>query len=165
MSLLILLGLDPPDVLTMLPRGVLGSWVLLLLAMEFPRLRPGGDWTLHLLLTLSDLFIIALCTKPPIPFVGDGGRSSLSGEIRPCDGDIAKPRASDKESIFGGSNLCALVSGTGDPRPELLEPSWSPALLLDGEEEADRSGVSVMAFSFETLRDIPGICTLAEFDP
>lgn len=109
---------------------------------------------------------MALCTKPPMPLVGDGGRSSLSGEIRPWEGDIAKPRASDIESIFGGSNLCALVSGTGDPKPELLETlCWTPALLLDGEEEAERSGVSVNAVSFAISRDIPGICTLAELDP
>jgi len=79
---------------------------------------------------------------------------------------MAKLRASDIESIFGGSNLCALVIGTGDPRPELLEAFCrSPVLLLDGEEAAARSGVSIVTVSFETLRDIPGICTLAELKP
>lgn len=87
----------------------LRSWLLRLLVTESPLLRPGGDCTLHLLFTLSDLFIIALCTKPPMPFVGDAGRSNLSGEIRPCDGDILT-----SESKLGGSSLCALVNGTGE---------------------------------------------------
>lgn len=60
---------------------------------------------------------MALCTKPPMPFVGDAGRSSLSGEIRPCEGDIARARPSDLGSELGGSNLWALVKGTGDPIP------------------------------------------------
>jgi hypothetical protein len=47
--------------------------VLLLLATESPRLSPVAACTLHLLLTLSDRFIIALSTKPPRPLVGDGG--------------------------------------------------------------------------------------------
>jgi len=42
-----------------------------LLAVEPARCKPGAAVALHLLLTLSDLFIIALCTNPPIPFVGD----------------------------------------------------------------------------------------------
>ena len=58
-------------------------------SIEFPRLRPGAGVALHRLLTLSDLFIIALCTKPPSPLVGEAGRSILSGESRPCDGDMA----------------------------------------------------------------------------
>jgi hypothetical protein len=44
-------------------------------AIESPRFRPGAACVLHLLLTLSDRFIIALCTNPPNPFVGDGGLS------------------------------------------------------------------------------------------
>lgn len=47
--------------------------MFLLLATESPRLSPGAACTLHLLFTLSDRFIIALSTKPPRPFVGDGG--------------------------------------------------------------------------------------------
>ena len=141
-----------------------------LLATEFPRLRPGGACTLHLLLTLSDRFIMALCTKPPIPFVGEAGRSNLSGEIRPCEGDIAKPRVSAVESILGGSNLCALDDGIGDPKfpgrlpntSELLEALPTVTLLLEG----DRSeGLSVSFSDRDASRDIPGICTRAEFSP
>ena len=47
--------------------------MLLLLAIESPRLSPGAACTLHLLLTLSDRFIMALSTKPPRPLVGEGG--------------------------------------------------------------------------------------------
>lgn len=47
--------------------------VPLLLATESPRFSPGAACTLHLLLTLSERFIIALSTKPPRPFVGEGG--------------------------------------------------------------------------------------------
>ena len=52
-----------------------GLKIGLLLAIESPRFRPAFDCTLHLLLTLSDLRIIALCTKPPRPLVGDGDRA------------------------------------------------------------------------------------------
>ncbi len=82
---------------------LLVSTLLRLLVTELPLVRPGGDCTLHRLLTLSDLFIIALCTKPPMPFVGDGGLSSRSGEIRPWEGDIARLRLSDLESRGGSS--------------------------------------------------------------
>lgn len=37
---------------------------------------------------LSDRFIIALCTNPPMPFVGEPDRSALDGEVRPDVGDI-----------------------------------------------------------------------------
>ena len=143
---------------------------LRLLATELPRVSPGGACTLHLLFTLSDLFIMALCTKPPIPFVGEAGRSNLSGEIRPCEGDIARPRGSDDESIFGASNLWALDDGIGDPKfperlpitSELLEPLPKVTLLLEG----DRSRESSCGFCDRELsRDIPGICTLEEFSP
>lgn len=76
----------------LLPRGILErSWLLRLLT-ELPRVSPPGDCTLHLLFTLSDRFIIALWTNPPIPLVGDIGRSILSGEMRPWEGDIARER-------------------------------------------------------------------------
>jgi hypothetical protein len=47
-------------------------------ATESPRFRPGAACVLHLLLTLSDRFIIALCTNPPKPFVGEGGLSDIA---------------------------------------------------------------------------------------
>lgn len=43
-------------------------------ATESPLLRPVFDLTLHLLLTLSERFIMALSTKPPRPLVGEIGR-------------------------------------------------------------------------------------------
>ena len=113
---------------------------------------------------------MALCTKPPIPFVGETGRSNLSGEIRPCEGDIAKPRVSAVESILGGSNLCALDDGIGDPKfpgrlpntSEPLETLPKVTLLLEG----DRSGgPSIPVSGCNVSRDIPGICTLAESNP
>jgi hypothetical protein len=170
LSLLRLLG---PDILaeaftTLLSgRGVLGVLLLRLLATELPRLTPEGDCTLHLLLTLSDLFIMALCTNPPIPFVGDTGLPNLSGEIRPWEGDIAKPRISDVESKFGATKFWALDSGIGDPiflegfstASELLEPCSKVIFLLDGSIRSF-SGFSAR----ETSWDIPGICTLLEFN-
>ena len=131
-----------------------------MLATESPLLKPEGDCTLHLLFTLSDLFIIALCTKPPMPFVGDAGRSSLSGEIRPCDGDILT-----SEFKLGGSSRCAFVSRT----EELLPPDaegvdWyasltllpNDALLFDGEDILS-TGSSTVFSGCEFSRAIPGI--------
>jgi len=75
---------------------------------------------------------------------------------------MASVRASDMESMFGGSNLCALVNGIGDPSPELLEAN--PPLLLEGD--VDRSTTSSTALSgTEPSRDMPGICTREEFEP
>ena len=68
------------------------SPVLLLDVTESARLRPGGPATLHRL-TLSDLFIIALCTKPPMPFVGELERElERVGETRPA-GDAFNERS------------------------------------------------------------------------
>jgi len=61
-----------------------------MLAVEFSLLSPAPGWPLHLLLTLSDRLSIALCTKPPIPFVGEGG---LSTDIRLCNEGIVRPIA------------------------------------------------------------------------
>ena len=63
--------------------------LLRLLATELVRLMPEspeGNWVLHLLETLSDRFIMALCTNPPRPLVGETERS---GDIRLGDGGIA----------------------------------------------------------------------------
>jgi hypothetical protein len=48
-------------------------------------LVPGC--ALQRLLRLSDLFIIALCTKPPMPLVGDAGRSEVVAR-RACEDNI-----------------------------------------------------------------------------
>lgn len=59
--------------------GLDESAPLRLEATESARAILGGLATLHRL-TLSDLFIMALWTKPPMPFVGDVDRK---GEVRP----------------------------------------------------------------------------------
>lgn len=91
-------------------------------AMVSPLAMPGGEATLHLL-TLSDLFIMALCTKPPMPLVGDGG---FVGEERPDTGDavMERPRSrigagSSGGGVFseGGSSRGPLARDSGDARP------------------------------------------------
>lgn len=141
------------------------SWLLPLLATELPRLRPGGDCTLHLLFTLSDRFIMALCTKPPMPLVGDGDLSSLSGDIRPCEGDIASERASGPLPP-GGSSFCTedIDNGEVSPlasSPELLDPVNPP---LEGVDERS-VGSSQACSPCESPRDMPGICIRLEVDP
>jgi hypothetical protein len=147
----------------MLPRGVLEerSTLFRLLTVELPRVKPPGDCTLHLLFTLSDLFIIALWTNPPIPLVGDIGRSILSGEMRPWEGDIARLRVETGWSILpsdadidpGWGNRCALVAGIGDTNPVRLvvEPyallcvilSLVDELALEGEDDRSISACFV----------------------
>ena len=76
---------------------------------------------LHRLLTLSLRFMLALRTKPPMPFVGDTGRSR-SGDMRPCVGDMSGPRAAPALSPLspvvpcsdGGANFCDSSVGKGD---------------------------------------------------
>jgi hypothetical protein len=90
-----------------------------LLTLELCLLKFGGVYVLHRLLTLSLRFILALNTKPPMPFVGDRGRS---GDILPCVGDMRGPRdvsagsvvsAVDGRSV-GGANFCDSSTGSGD---------------------------------------------------
>lgn len=85
-------------------------------AVEFCLLRLPEVCTLHLLFTLSERLIIALCTNPPMPLVGDGVRS---GNIRPMDGDMAVFRSDGPCSVSsgsegGGRNLCDSSMGSGD---------------------------------------------------
>ena len=107
-----------------------------------------------------------------MPFVGEAGRSSLSGEIRPCDGDIASPRPSDFGSP-GASSLWAGVKGSGEPMPletlglawcDAFEPLPYAALLPDGEEER-YTGSSIALSCSEDSLDIPGICIRDELEP
>lgn len=96
-----------------------------MLAIEFSLDKPDPACALHRLFTLSERFSIALCTKPPSPFVGDGGRSIRSGDIRPWEGDIANarllgcrsPPCDDVESDDGGSNLWLCRVGNGERNP------------------------------------------------
>ena len=62
--------------------GIAAIMLLRLDTTESARVRPGGEVTLHRL-TLSDLFIMALCTKPPRPLVGDVARIADDGPVRP----------------------------------------------------------------------------------
>lgn len=91
------------------------SYILFLLldgAIELLRLRFGGDCILHLLLTLSVRFIMALCTKPPMPLVGESDLSGFSGDMRPCDGDIAM----DLAKLPSLSPVADVVSDGGSKR-------------------------------------------------
>lgn len=137
------------------------------------------------MLTLSDRFSIALCTKPPIPFVGEAGRS---GEIRPCARDIVIPlpepirsSASSEPASEGATSPCE--SGTEKTGFESLALSpdmdvASDILLLqaalprtepacDGELERALAGGGLVASSDSTVDslDIPGSCLLPDNDP
>jgi hypothetical protein len=73
-----------------------------LLKVEVCLVRAGGVCVLHRLETLSLRFNMALWTKPPMPLVGDAGRSR-SGEILPWVGDMARARAAlSSASAVGG---------------------------------------------------------------
>lgn len=137
--------------------ALLGAAKLLrLFASEFPRASPDGSWALHRLDTLSDRFIIALCTKPPSPLVGDDDLER-SGDSRL--GDIGDDCSSEVCSGFRGSSFCALERGIGEPRPvavdteETLEYrlltllSAKTELARDGERDRD-SGTSCWMVSF-----------------
>lgn len=92
-----------------------------LLRVELCLLKVGGVWVLHLLLTLSLRLRLALNTNPPIPLVGDTGRSR-SGDILPCVGDISGPRTAPALSPLspmvpgsdGGANFWDSSVGKGD---------------------------------------------------
>ena len=133
---------------------------------------------------------MALCTKPPIPFVGDAGRSVRSGEILPCVGDMANPRAapiasppSVDEASDGGANFCVSSTGKGDlafaigsaspPDTEVfVEKRLLSAVLLrtepkcEGELERMLSGGGLAASgSAVDSRDMPGSCRFPDTDP
>lgn len=128
-----------------------------LLANEFPRASPDGSWALHRFDTLSDRFIIALCTKPPSPFVGDDDLER-SGESRL--GDMGDVCSSELGSVFVGSSFCALDRGIGEPRPVAVDTedtleyrllillSANIELARDGERDRATSGSSCWVASF-----------------
>src|SRR4051812_17292768 len=106
---------------------------------ESARCSPAGEFTLHRF-TLSDLFIIALWTNPPIPLVGDSGRV---GDVRP-GGDI--------------SLWLLLVSGVGgSSRWAGLRISGEPSFARIPGEDGRISAASLNG-SAEVSRDIPGSC-------
>lgn len=140
--------------------------------IEFP-LKPGPGCALHLLLTLSERFSIALWTNPPRPLVGDAGRSECSGERRPCEGDIATVRAVDELSpadelvLDGRSNLWLLIVGRADRIPPAaasdaeLEYLWAvPRIEPSFDDDVERAllgpGVVRSSGSAVLSLDIPG---------
>lgn len=162
-----------------------------LLKVEFCLLTAGGVCVLHLFLfTLSLRFIMALCTNPPMPFVGDVGRSR-SGDILPCVGDIASPRIEpvgsppsiEEPCSDGGANFCESRVGRGDfnfpvgsaspPERDVLEekrllhaalPRTEP--ICEGELDRTLSGGGLVASgSTVDSRDMPGSCLLPELEP
>ena len=165
--------------------GLEPSYPLRLLAIEFPLLSPAPGCALHLLLTLSDRFSIALCTNPPRPLVGELGRSKRSGEILPCDGDIASVRPADKTSPSredlisgdGGSNRWLLKIGRGE-RTRLADetaefeyrwlppemPFIDPSLDVEIERTLSGGGLSSFSGSNEVSLDMPGKRTLLVAD-
>ena len=70
-----------------LDTGMAAIMLLRLDTTESARVKLGGEVTLHRL-TLSDLFIMALCTNPPSPLVGE---VILVGEALPVLGEADVP--------------------------------------------------------------------------
>ena len=146
---------------------------------------------LQRLLTLSLRLSMALCTNPPIPFVGDAERSR-SGEILPWVGDMASVRAArslsppstDEPCSEGGANFWESKTGRGvlpftaesesPPEIEVLvekrllitvlprtEPPREPGEL----ERALSVGGLLISCSAVESRDMPGSCLLPDTDP
>src|SRR5579871_253579 len=126
-------------------------------SLKFPRLlavelcldSPGAACALHLLLTLSDLLSIALCTNPPIPFVGDGDRAAVLEEESEGfkDGASSGNFESNPDDVIG--NLLVLKL-----KVELVLIEF----VLDGDEERKSSGGGLLELSVaprESL-DMPG---------
>lgn len=162
-----------------------------LLKVEFCLLKPGGVCVLHLLLTLSLRLSMALCTKPPMPLVGDAGRSR-SGEILPCVGDMASPRAAlalsppstEEPGSEGGANFCESSTGRGDrvfamdsaspPDIDVLVekrllnmalPRTEPPLEPGELERMLSGGGLLISGSTVDSRDMPGSCLLPDIEP
>jgi hypothetical protein len=133
-----------------LPCGL--SKPIMLDRTESARCKPEGELTLHRL-TLSERFIMALCTNPPMPLVGESG--GLVGDVRPGDGGMdwrltENASTSPAESPNGGSRRGAPFRGRG-------EPSLPGSVGVTGRE---------IGFSFDgsiaESRDMPGSCVRIE---
>lgn len=142
------------------------------MAIESPRLRPAFACTLHLLFTLSDRFIIALCTNPPRPLVGDGGRSGDDNKL----GLLPSPTLSDSNEVLRSNGLNTgksrrgVLGGEDDMRDVGLAGVTSSTIDLrcssSGSVDADFRGdpggvafsVSFPERSWDVLKslDIPG---------
>lgn len=151
----------------------------------------GGVWVLQRLLTLSLRLSMALCTKPPMPFVGDADRSR-SGDILPCVGDMASPRAArslsppstDEPCSDGGANFWDSSTGRGvlplladsESPPEIdvlvekrllimvlprTEPPREPGEL----ERTLSAGGLPTSGSMVDSRDMPGNCLRPDTEP
>ncbi len=103
-----------------------------MLTVEFCLLRLAPGCALQRLLTLSLRFIIALCTKPPIPFVGELGRSAALAR-RACDDEIERFRlkspccsvpVEEAWSDIGEACRCASSSARSDLRSALLSVAF-----------------------------------------
>lgn len=120
-----------------------------LLAVELCLDSPGAACALHLLLTLSDRLSMALCTNPPMPFVGDG--------------DLAAILEDESEGFKDGASSGNFESDPDDAMGNLPVPMFKvvPVLTefaLDGDEERTSSGGGLLELSAaprESL-DIPG---------
>lgn len=141
----------------------------LVVATESPRLSPALACTLHLLFTLSDRFIIALCTKPPSPLVGDGGRPAEDRILEV----LPRPGESPSAVLLKSSGLNDGRSKTGDfderdiIEAGLAEPAWSPSgswcrgrveTVLRGEGGGVGFWGSLLATTVESF-DMPGSLT------
>jgi hypothetical protein len=120
------------------------------------------------LLTLSDRFIIALSTKPPRPFVGDGGRAEEDKMLEV----LPRPGVSAANEVFGskGLNVGKSRAGGFEGDDDIMETGrglvWSE---LDGCRGlmgnawaafgGDGGGVAFSVSSFErssAALDMPG---------
>jgi hypothetical protein len=153
-----------------------------LLMVELCLVRLGGAWVLHRLETLSLRLSMALCTKPPMPLVGEAGRSR-SGEMRPCVGDMASARAALSPlsamglGSEGGANFCESSMGSGDrvlatdsvspPDSDVLAEKRLLSMALPRAEpprdpgEFERmlpGGGLLISGSAVDSRDMPGSC-------
>lgn len=144
---------------------------------------------LQRLLTLSLRLSMALWTNPPMPLVGDAGRS---GDILPCVGDMASPRteaavsppSTEELCSEGGANFWESRIGRGDrvfaiasaspPDIEVLVEKRLLNMALPRTEppreagELDRTlsgGGLLISGSMVDSRDMPGSCLFPEVEP
>lgn len=139
---------------------------------------------------LSERFNIALCTKPPMPFVGEAGRWSRSGDICPGNDAVVVVGGSKLISmsllrglwiVIGGLKMSEVFVRVGDVDSEKLKPGSEigPESLLpfgklpftgpttDGELIIVLPGNAMGSFSklgVESL-DIPGSFLLSGTEP
>ena len=124
---------------------------LRILAVESSRLNPGPACALHLLLTLSFLFSIALCTNPPMPLVGDGG---LSPKLRLCSEGIR---------LKGDCSASGETTGLGCEAPfcvgreadiDVGLPDWRRVSDCDDRDGCERSIGMLGASSLDAGRSL-----------